>query len=118
MCNAAPAAGLTEPVAWMVTTRIGSECVDTMAKTKEAAWQIAIERYRNKSGVEHADPVPLYLAPAAGLTVERAYDVWRSFHFRHQKDGEQYTDYLEARNAAYRALLTEAAKHRSNGKED
>jgi len=66
----APAAGLTEPVAWMVTTRIGSEYVDTMTKTREAAWQIAIERYRNKSGVEHADPVPLYLAPAAGLTVE------------------------------------------------
>lgn len=52
-----------------------------------------------------------YLAPATGLTVERAYDVWRSFHFRHQKDGEQYMDYLEARNAAYRARLTEEAKH-------
>ena len=67
----------TEPVAWMVTTRIGSEHVDTMAKTKEAAKQIAIERYRNGSTVEHSEPVPLYLATAAGLTDEQLAEMAR-----------------------------------------
>ena len=65
-----------EPVAWMVKTRIGVEWVRTLGVTKTGARQIAIERYRNGSDVQHMDPIPLYTHPpqAAGLTVEEAED--------------------------------------------
>jgi hypothetical protein len=46
--------------------------------------------------------------PAVGLTVDEAYEVWHSFHFRHQNYQEKFIDYFEARNAAYRDRLTAA----------
>lgn len=63
-----------EPVAWMVKTRIGVEWVTTLGVTETGARQIAIERYRNGSDVQHMNPIPLYTHPpqAAGLTVEEA----------------------------------------------
>ncbi len=68
-------------------------------KRERVAVQWVIDRYEKER--------------SAGLTVYEAYDVWRSFHFRHQNDGEKYMDYLEARNAAYRARLTDALAAKS-----
>lgn len=52
-----------EPVAWMVKTRIGVEWVTTLAITETGARQMAIERYRNGSDVQHMEPIPLYPHP-------------------------------------------------------
>lgn len=61
-----------QAVAWMVKTRIGVEWVTTLGVTETGARQIAFERYRNSSDVQHMNPIPLYTHPpqAAGLTVD------------------------------------------------
>lgn len=59
-----------EPVAWIVVSSIRDIGIPTLAITKEAARQVAIERCYYLSDVQHSEPIPLYLAPAAGLTVD------------------------------------------------
>lgn len=71
--DAAPKVLTDEPVAWMVVSSIRDTDIPTLAITKEAARQVAIERCYYLSGAQHSEPIPLYLAPAAppkGLTDE------------------------------------------------
>ena len=65
-----PSEVLAEPVAWIVVSSIRDIGIPTLAITKEAARQVAIERCYYLSDVQHSEPIPLYLAPAAGLTVD------------------------------------------------
>lgn len=104
-----PSEVLAEPVAWIVVSSIRDIGIPTLAITKEAARQVAIERCYYLSDVQHSEPIPLYLAPAAGLTVERAMEVMARYFFEVRQTnighrGSKVYDDLLAR-------LTEAAKH-------
>lgn len=85
-----------EPVAWMVITRIGVEWVRTLGVTKTGARQIAIERYRNGSDVQHMDPIPLYTHPPQAQQTGKALteEHYRIITDRMVEEHRKYGDHL------------------------
>lgn len=96
-----PSEVLAEPVAWIVVSSIRDIGIPTLAITKEAARQVAIERCYYLSDVQHSEPIPLYLAPAAGLTVEGMIEVVDKWMREPNEDGDYFKrDNLRARLTA------------------
>ena len=109
-----------EPVAWMVKTRIGVEWVITLGVTKTGARQIAIERYRNGSDVQHMDPIPLYTHPpqAAGLTMDEVIkcvddEVWTARDCIEDDPMSGITDHITKMVSSIHARLIAAIQAKS-----